>query len=100
MPWRSITLVPFQRRGEFSGGNTSEENSDIEFVSERHAGPLQFSGMSSDERETQFGDFVSDANSVSIRMLLFLKGSLQLRNHNPVLALRANVLLILWRTSS
>ena len=64
MPWRSITLVPFQRRGEFSGGNTSEENSDIEFVSERHAGPLQFSGMSSDERETQFGDFVSDANSV------------------------------------
>ena len=65
MPWRSITLVPFQRRGEFSGGNTSEENSDIEFVSERHAGPLQFSGMSSDGRETHFGDFVSDANSVA-----------------------------------
>ena len=49
MPWRSVTLVPFQRRGESFGGETSEANSDIEIVLDRHEEPLQFSGVSSND---------------------------------------------------
>ena len=64
MPWRSVTLVPFQRRGGSFGGNTIEANSDIEIISDRREDPLHSSGASSNEREASFEDLVVDSHSV------------------------------------
>ena len=63
MPWRSVTLVPFHRRGESFSGNTSEVNSDIEIISDHREDPLQPSGVLPDEFEASFDDLGADLHS-------------------------------------